>query len=127
MPTESLQQVVPDERDLEDRPHDIGRAAAEATVGDHAQVAGIRALVQYDYDKAEDNEIELKEGEFVTDIEMVDNDWWLGVNSRGQHGLFPSNYVEVVEADEQAQAPSEAHPYGHEAAEIEASSDAFAV
>ena len=57
--------------------------------------------MQYDYEKAEDNEVELKEGEYVTDIEMVDQDWWLGVNTYGERGLFPSNYVEIVEDSHQ--------------------------
>ncbi|KAJ5715696.1 uncharacterized protein N7483_012877 [Penicillium malachiteum] len=101
MPIESLQEAIPDERDLEDETHDLGRAAAEATVPDQSQ-GGFRAVVQYDYEKAEDNEIELREGELVTDIEMVDEDWWLGVNVHGERGLFPGNYVEIVEEGEAA-------------------------
>ncbi|KAJ5112953.1 hypothetical protein N7456_001487 [Penicillium angulare] len=96
MPVQSLQEVVPDEDELENDDHDLGRAAAEATVSDQPQ-GGLRAVVQYDYEKAEDNEVELHEGEIVTDIEMVDEDWWLGVNTRGEQGLFPANYVEIVE------------------------------
>lgn len=87
MPVQSLQETVPDEKDLEES--DIGRAAAAA--------GGIRAQAQYDYEKAEDNEIELCEGELVTEIEMIDKDWWVGVNVRGERGLFPGNYVEVLE------------------------------
>lgn len=98
LPIRSLEQVVPDETELEEeQTHDTGRAVAETS----AQVAptsqSIRAIVQYDYEKAEDNEIELKEGEYVIEIEMVDEDWWLGVNVHGHRGLFPSNYVEIVE------------------------------
>ncbi|KAJ5307148.1 hypothetical protein N7476_007804 [Penicillium atrosanguineum] len=105
MPIQSLQEVVPDERELEEDTHDIGRAAAEATA--EPTVAGqshggIRALVQFDYEKGEDNEIELHEGEFVTDIDQVDADWWVGVNARGEHGLFPANYVEIVDDDQLA-------------------------
>lgn len=107
MPVQSLQEAVPDEKDLEEETHDIGRAAAEATAADHPQ-AGLRALVQYDYEKAEDNEVELREGEYVTDIEMVDKDWWLGVNARGERGLFPGNYVEIVE-DEQPSFQAQTH------------------
>lgn len=66
-----------------------------------------RALVQYDYDKAEDNEIDLKEGQYVTGIEMVDQDWWLGMNTQGEKGLFPSNYVEILENDHQNHAESD--------------------
>ncbi|KAM5356282.1 hypothetical protein ACJ41O_002928 [Fusarium nematophilum] len=61
---------------------------------------GYTAVIHYDYDKAEENEIDLVEGEYVTNIEMVDDDWWMGTNSRGESGLFPSNYVEVVKDDE---------------------------
>lgn len=63
---------------------------------------GLKALIQYDYEKAEDNEIELREGEYVTNIEMVDDDWWMGTNAQGESGLFPSNYVELVNDDEPA-------------------------
>lgn len=64
-------------------------AAAQGGQGGH------KAIVQYDYDKAEDNEIELLEGQLVVDIDMVDDDWWLGTNVKGERGLFPSNYVEL--------------------------------
>jgi Variant SH3 domain len=60
------------------------------------------------YLPAEDNEIELKEGEYVTNIDMVDEDWWMGENAQGQTGLFPSNYVELVGDDEDA--PATPHP-----------------
>ncbi|KAL2122626.1 hypothetical protein VTJ04DRAFT_3081 [Mycothermus thermophilus] len=72
-----------------------------------ASGGGKRALVQYDYEKAEDNEIELREGEYVTNIEMVDEDWWMGTNAQGETGLFPSNYVELVEdePEEEVAAP----------------------
>jgi hypothetical protein len=87
----------------------IGQASrsvpAEPTAGAtsapaHAGGSGKRAVIQYDYEKAEDNELELREGEYVTNIEMVDDDWWMGQNERGEQGLFPSNYVELVEEEE---------------------------
>lgn len=112
MPIRSLQQAVPDEEELTEEPtgHDpareAGRAVAEASFSDAAPATsgsgGKRALVQYDYEKAEENEIDLMEGEYVTEIDQVDESWWAGVNSKGEHGLFPSNYVELVEEEEQA-------------------------
>lgn len=110
MPTRSLAQQIPHEDDLTDEPagHDPARGASEAAAaaafGDRVpeaarpdmQTGGKRALVQFDYEKAEDNEIELKEGEYVVNIDMVDEDWWMGENPRGEVGLFPSNYVELV-------------------------------
>ncbi|KAK2857297.1 hypothetical protein FQN49_004841 [Arthroderma sp. PD_2] len=83
---------------------------------------GIQAIAQYDYEKAEDNEIELREGEHITNIDMVDEDWWLGVNSSGEAGLFPRNYVELVEGDaaEEAAPPAPAHPAYEEPAAAQA-------
>jgi hypothetical protein len=123
MPIQSLQEAVPDEKDLEDDTHhDIGRAAAEATVeptvGEQS-AAGIRAIVQFDYEKAEDNEIDLLEGEVVTEIEMVDKDWWLGVNVRGERGLFPGNYVEIVEDGDHDDTDAAAHHVPEPVAEPE--------
>ncbi|APA13682.1 hypothetical protein SS1G_07643 [Sclerotinia sclerotiorum 1980 UF-70] len=113
---------VPHEEDLTEEPagHDPARGAAAAvaaeTFGHNAPMvnevsaaSGKRALIQYDYEKAEDNELELIEGEYVTNIEMVDEDWWMGTNSKGESGLFPSNYVELVEGEESAPAPVPTH------------------
>ncbi|EEP76597.1 conserved hypothetical protein [Uncinocarpus reesii 1704] len=101
LPTRSIVEHAPKEEEIEAQPpHDPARAVAEATTAGHGLPKtgdGIRALVQYDYEKAEDNEIELREGEYVTNIDMIDEDWWVGVNARGEQGLFPRNYVEVVE------------------------------
>ncbi|KAI9685339.1 MAG: hypothetical protein M1820_010815 [Bogoriella megaspora] len=117
LPTEALSRVVPPPRDLSPEPqqeaHDPARRAAEAEApsapapGGH--VAGKRALIQYDYEKAEDNELELREGEYVENIEMVDEDWWMGQNARGETGLFPSNYVELVDDDDGGAAPQQVH------------------
>ena len=114
---------VPDEEDLTEEPagHDpargAGAAMAAASFGQNAGAAnqgsaasGKRAVIQYDYEKAEDNELELVEGEYVTNIEMVDEDWWMGTNQKGESGLFPSNYVELVEGEEE-EAPA---PVSHE-------------
>ncbi|KUJ09172.1 uncharacterized protein LY89DRAFT_658257 [Mollisia scopiformis] len=114
LPT-SMGRNVPQEPEPEEEPegHDTARGAgaamAEASFGQQASTtnqgsaaSGKRALISYDYEKAEDNELELTEGEYVTNIEMVDEDWWMGTNSKGESGLFPSNYVELVDEEEEA-------------------------
>lgn len=125
VPAASLSKAIDNARPhLEEEPQveddDPARGAAESAAdttfgagagrssGPGASVGGRRALIQYDYEKAEDNEIELREGEYVTDIEMVDEDWWMGQNSKGETGLFPSNYVELVEGDDEGAAPGPA-------------------
>jgi hypothetical protein len=139
MPTQSLSNAASAAaahmRDEPEDEEDHGRAAAEeasattfgasasANANPGADIAGKRALVQYDYEKAEDNEIELHEGEYVENIEMVDEDWWMGQNSQGETGLFPSNYVELVEDDDAAAggaappppAPARDEPAAHAA------------
>jgi drebrin-like protein len=37
----------------------------------------------------EDNEMNLVEGEFMTDVEEIDRGWWTGVGLGGKTGLFP--------------------------------------
>lgn len=89
----------------------VGAGAGAAAVAAHETEepaagagAGPSAVALYDYEKAEDNEIELREDEYVVDIDMVDEDWWVGTSAQGERGLFPSNYVQLVEDDQQAQA-----------------------
>ncbi|KAI9171950.1 Drebrin-like protein [Paramyrothecium foliicola] len=120
-PVPASQINVPKEEDLSDEQEAtrLARGAAEAVAEQEfepeqvatgsARTGGKRALIQYDYEKAEDNEIELVEGQYVTNIEMVDEDWWMGTNSKGEVGLFPSNYVELVDGeddDDEAGAPA---------------------
>ena len=119
LPTQAIGRNIPEEKDLTEEPagydpaRGAGAAVAAASFGQHAasteqsNAGGKRALIQYDYEKAEDNELELVEGEYVSNIEMVDEDWWMGTNKQGESGLFPSNYVELVEEEEEpARAPS---------------------
>lgn len=111
VPNESLSNVAAQHQELEQEPdvqeHDPSRGAAQAaaasTFGHQEDSRGAgssgghEAIAQYDYEKDEDNELTLEEGERITNIEMVDDDWWMGENSKGERGLFPSNYVELVE------------------------------
>jgi hypothetical protein len=120
MPVESIAQAVaqthisePEPQvEEEDPARGAGQAAAAATFGEIEDPragadnsGGHEAIAQYDYEKAEENELELREGERVYNIDMVDEDWWMGENSRGEKGLFPSNYVELVEATSGGSAP----------------------
>ncbi|XP_028395804.1 LIM and SH3 domain protein F42H10.3-like [Dendronephthya gigantea] len=51
----------------------------------------------YDYDKADSDEISLKEGDMISDGKIVGEGWMEGTNMRtGETGMLPSNYVEKV-------------------------------
>ena len=124
MPVRSLAQAVPHEEDLSEEPsgHDASRSVSQAVAteslsqgsrnaaGPETHENGHRAIAQYDYEKAEANELEMKEGEHITNIEMVDEDWWMGQNSKGETGLFPSNYVELTVHDGHMEHASELEP-----------------
>jgi hypothetical protein len=58
----------------------------------------IRAI--YEYVAQEDNEVPFAEGDLLTLLDRLDEDWWLVRNSAGQYGLVPSNYVQDANATE---------------------------
>lgn len=82
VPAESLARAVPPPQELDEEPqvtdHDPARGAAQAAAVSGLGLAasksqgGHRARVEFDYEKAEDNELELTEGDIITNIDMVD-------------------------------------------------------
>ena len=130
VPTSSIEKAIASHREPSPEPQaqddDPSRGAAQAaahtTFGEVSDPRGAddsggkEAVAQFDYEKDEENELALREGERITNIDMVDEDWWMGENSRGERGLFPSNYVELVEGDAGAAAVPPSAP---RAAELE--------
>jgi hypothetical protein len=55
---------------------------------------GKSATAIYDYEAAEDNEINFFTGDIITEIDFVSDDWWSGT-VKGRTGLFPGNYVQL--------------------------------
>lgn len=112
MPVRSIPHA--DEDDEPETGPDPARSAAQSTAVasmgqeavDHASAAtqsgagGERAKAEYDYEAAEDNEVSLREGEIVSNIEKIDPDWWVVTNEKGQSGLVPANYLVALEGDE---------------------------
>jgi len=45
------------------------------------------------YEAAEENEISFPEGERITEIEAVSDDWWQGKTADGRVGLFPGMFL----------------------------------
>lgn len=54
-----------------------------------------RAL--YDYQAADDTEISFDPDHIISHIEMIDEGWWRGYGPDGHYGMFPANYVELLE------------------------------
>ncbi|XP_064465919.1 drebrin-like protein [Ornithodoros turicata] len=57
---------------------------------------GLRARALYDYQAADDTEISFDPDDIITHIEQIDEGWWQGLGPDGTYGLFPANYVELV-------------------------------
>ncbi|XP_049267911.1 drebrin-like protein isoform X2 [Rhipicephalus sanguineus] len=58
---------------------------------------GLRARALYDYQAADDTEISFDPDDVITHIEQIDEGWWQGLGPDGTYGLFPANYVELIE------------------------------
>ncbi|XP_047448366.1 sorting nexin-18a [Mugil cephalus] len=60
----------------------------------------LRARALYDFNSENPGEVSVKENEIVTLYSEQDIEGWLeGTNSRGERGLFPASYVEVLRND----------------------------
>ena len=62
-------------------------------------LAGRKATVTFDYDAQNEDELTLKCNEVVEVIQEVEEGWWEGTFN-GKKGLFPSNFVTLIEEDE---------------------------
>lgn len=58
---------------------------------------GLRARALYDYQAADETEITFDPDDIITHIEQVDVGWWQGMAPDGTYGLFPANYVQLIE------------------------------
>ncbi|KAL1933357.1 hypothetical protein VTP01DRAFT_7447 [Rhizomucor pusillus] len=68
-----------------------------------------KAMVIHDYQAENEDELQLMRGEYIIILEKMDNQgWWKGQNESGIVGVFPSNYVQVLE--EQRPPPRRARP-----------------
>ncbi|KAG0296928.1 hypothetical protein BGZ97_004387 [Linnemannia gamsii] len=88
-------------------------AASQVSHAGHEVAPGsVSAVVLYSYEQTEENEMSLIEGEVIVNVTELDVGWWSGESMDGtRSGLFPANYVEVVEnaQDHVAVAPAAVH------------------
>ena len=56
-----------------------------------------RAVAQFDFNATDSGDLGLKAGQVVVVLDKVGNgDWWRGRRIDGKEGIFPSNYLEVL-------------------------------
>ncbi|KAK0053604.1 SH3 domain-containing kinase-binding protein 1-like isoform X4 [Biomphalaria pfeifferi] len=69
-----------------------------------------KCKVLFEYKKENDDELELQVGDIIEFHKQVEEGWWEG-SLNGKHGVFPSNFVEMIEeqssSDESGQTNSE--------------------
>ncbi|XP_041371246.1 drebrin-like protein A [Gigantopelta aegis] len=58
---------------------------------------GLCAIALYDYQAADETEITFDPGDTITNIDQIDPGWWMGTAPNGAQGMFPANYVEIIE------------------------------
>ncbi|CAO1438138.1 unnamed protein product [Diamesa tonsa] len=57
----------------------------------------LKAVAIYDYQAMDETEISFDPGDLITHIDQIDEGWWQGLSERfGNYGLFPANYVELI-------------------------------
>ena len=44
-----------------------------------------------------ESEITFDPGDIITNIEMIDDGWWRGFDPSEHFGMFPANYVKLIE------------------------------
>jgi hypothetical protein len=61
----------------------------------------VKAL--YDFEAVEENEISFKAGDLLFVTDESDQNWWKGIDTDGDEGLFPSNFV-TADLDEKIES-----------------------
>lgn len=59
----------------------------------------MEAVVLFDYNTQESDELTLKKGDVISKIQKREGGWWEGTIKDGRRGLFPGNFVEVISDD----------------------------
>ena len=72
-------------------------APVVADAVDNDAYLGVRARALYDYQADDEGEISFDPGDIITHIDQIDPGWWQGMGPDGSYGLFPANYVELIE------------------------------
>lgn len=56
----------------------------------------VDVLVEFDYDAEQEDELTIKVGDIIKNVQMSEGGWWEG-ELNGKKGMFPDNFVKVIE------------------------------
>lgn len=54
----------------------------------------MEVLVEHEYVATEQDELTIKPGDIITNVDKLSDGWWEGTLN-GKRGLFPDNFVKV--------------------------------
>lgn len=54
----------------------------------------VDVLVEFDYDAEQEDELTIKVGDVIRNVQMSEGGWWEG-ELNGKKGMFPDNFVKV--------------------------------
>ncbi|KAJ2110348.1 actin binding protein [Coemansia sp. RSA 922] len=101
-----------EERRLLQQEQDAAKAAEAERQRSSAQSVpaassrGPLARAVYDYDAEAEDELAFKEGEIIYSVDQLDPGWWAGESEDGlRQGVFPANFVEMIEDTSSEQVP----------------------
>ncbi|XP_036766109.1 drebrin-like protein isoform X3 [Manis pentadactyla] len=104
---ESLYEEAPEQDTLYEEPLMVQQQDASS---EHASCypglsrKGLCARALYDYQAADETEISFDPENLITGIEVIDEGWWRGYGPDGHFGMFPANYVELIETAQPREA-----------------------
>lgn len=64
--------------------------------GDMFDFVAVSCMVNFAYDASEPDELTIRQGDVIRDVERLPGGWWRG-ELRGRRGMFPDNFVSVLE------------------------------
>ncbi|XP_045684167.1 drebrin-like protein isoform X1 [Phyllostomus hastatus] len=97
---ETLYEEPPEQETLYEEPPMVQQPDASSVhVGHYPGPSGkgLCARALYDYQAADETEISFDPENLITGIEVIDEGWWRGYGPDGHFGMFPANYVELIE------------------------------
>ncbi|XP_054427393.1 drebrin-like protein isoform X2 [Pteronotus mesoamericanus] len=97
---ETLYEEPPEQEALYEEPPPAQQQDAGPVHVDHypgLSGKGLCARALYDYQAADETEISFDPENLITGIEVIDEGWWRGYGPDGHFGMFPANYVELIE------------------------------
>lgn len=56
--------------------------------------------MEYEYTAKESDELTLVKGAIINSVKMQPGGWWEGTLTTGKTGMFPDNFVRVLEPDD---------------------------